>query len=440
MGQVVTAVVGSKLGWRGLAVLVLAALPGCWLQADGGADNARFNGVENVLTPATVTSLEPKWSVGLAGGTASEPIVSGNRVYTTRTKAAPGDVVTELAVEARDTATGGLVWQRSLIPPVSSGYLSATPVVLIDGALWVSYSDAESPLCTSTLVRLDPATGAVLSTEDTESISSSLVGDGTIVASTGRVDCSVPASTLVVRDQSTRSVLWSYTFPPVQFARAPVIAGGKIYVVAGAQLYAFSAGGCGAATCPPLWQQNGVADTARPVAGPDGQVFVVHVEPGAGAEVFLASIQAYSGTTGDLLWQTALGDPSEATAVEGIAVGGNHVYVPVIHDPNGQPTTELAVYPTAGCSAATCEPSWVTPMGPGATFRPTVGGGVVYVTLHINFGLQSALVAAPANGCGTPVCAELHRLTRSGWSTPPSLSGGRLFAVAEHDLVAYGLP
>lgn len=69
-----------------------------------------------------------------------------------------------------------------------------------------------------------------------------------------------------------------------------------------------------------------------------------------------------------------------------------------------------------------------------------VGGGVVYVTLHINFGLQSAVVAAAADGCRTPVCTELHRLTRSGWLTPPSLAGGQLFAVAEHDLAAFGLP
>ena len=422
-----------------VAVAMVTVLAGCWFQPGGAPGNTRFNGIDGGLTTANVASLHEAWSVDVAGGgtgATTEPIVSGNRVYVTHTKWAAIDVIETLAVEARDIGTGDLVWQTSLVPPGYADWAQATQVTLIDGALWVATQTLGTPTCTSTLTRLDPATGAVLTEETTDGFGSYPVGDGGIVAHAGCLD--TMARSLVVRDAATRAVVWTATFPALAPVSEPTIADGRIYVVAGASLYAFAAQGCGgASTCAPLWQADGA--TGRPVAGPGGRVLVLHDEAGNGAEVFVASVRAYDGATGDLLWQTATGDPTRSTAIDGIAVGGDRVYVPVIHDPWGAPgpSTELAVYPASGCGASTCDPSWTASLGPGAAFRPTVGGGVAYVTLHVDGGRSSAVVAAPAAGCGGPTCTELVRRTRPGWMTSPSLAAGRLFVSAESDLVAF---
>ncbi len=97
--------------------------------------------------------------------------------------------------------------------------------------------------------------------------------------------------------------------------------------------------------------------------------------------MFLASVRACAGATGDLL-RTATGDPTRPTAIDGMAVGDDRVYVPVIHDAWGAPgpSTELAVDPAGGCGAPTCAPLWTAALGPGPANRPTVGGGVACLT------------------------------------------------------------
>ena len=119
---------------------------------------------------------------------------------------------------------------------------------------------------------------------------------------------------------------------PSTVADAPAVAGGRVFVpTSGGELAVLAAGGCGSATCAPVWTgSTGSAVTVQPaVAG-----------SGAGAVV-----------------------------ITGGADGG------------------LDAFPAAGCGAATCAPSWSGAAGAPITGAPAVSNGRVYV------GTEAGIVA-----------------------------------------------
>lgn len=416
--------------WVGL--LLVVPLAGCWPQIGGDAGNTHFNGAEKTLTHDTVTSLHELWSEDNRFDGYSEPIIWGNRVFATVTREAGGIVPDFAAVEARNATTRQVLWQHFVMPPGGT-HARVGSVVYIDGALWVASIVDGMPSCTSLLERLDPATGAVLSSEETGEIVSPLVGAGPVVAHIGVNGCTTQ-NTLVVRDVATRAVLWAAVFPttPTQ----PVFVGDKILVSAGDTLYAFAAAGCGSATCTPAWtRSDGTGSWSRPAAGAEGQVVAIHASGSAGP----GNVRVFAVADGTPLWQTA-GDPNRYAS--GIAVGYDKVYVTML-PLNTSTTPQLAVYPATGCGASPCAPLWTVPfLTPEAPGVPTVGGGLAYLSVSSTAPFGSFVVAVDAQGCGAAVCGEVKRVELSALDVLPatwSLAGGHLIGGgSDTDLVAFG--
>jgi outer membrane protein assembly factor BamB len=406
----------------GLAVLALA-LAGCWPQAGFGPGNTRYNDLESTLTRANVTSLAEQWRTPI-DSFITEPLVWGGRIYVAnRSYDDSGSILDVLAVQAYDRDTGALVWERSLLPPDGaqvSGDVAAPAIE--DGALWVPYWH-DGLGCGGRLARLDLDTGDVLSSDVTSSGLSDLVMTGSSVAYVEGA-CETTGSRLVVRDQATRAIEWTFTFPR-RDVETPVSAGGRLFVLVRGVLHAFDAGGCGAAVCDPQWTEDvgtTIFDFIRHLtAGPDDTLVMI----GRPAVPGLATVVVRDAATGDVRWEAESRYTATVPgAITGLSVTEDTVYVAGarVEDPDTTEPTEaiLDAYPLDGCGQPVCAPAWTAGLGPTRPARePTVAGGVVYVPLVSTSSVAPALVAVDAGGCGAATCGELTRV--------PLVDGGPVY-------------
>lgn len=400
---------------RSLGVIVVAlALSGCWLQLGGGPANTRFNGVEPDLTSDEIASLAVEWRVP-DDSFITEPIVSGGRIHVGNwiEGDSGGGILDVLAVRTYGSATGSRSWETSLLPSDGSevtGFIE-TPA-LAGRALWVPYWHSGLGSCQGRLARLDPATGAVLSSDVTGSSPSPVVVAGTNVAYLERPSCA--STRLVVRDQETRAIQWTHTFPAGSGVATPTIADGRLFVLTGDTISAFDADGCGASVCAPEWTEAVAStffDFQRLVAGPDGNLVTIgqSSDPEAGATIVVRD-----AATGDARWEAeARYNGQLPGAITGTAVAYDTIYV--AGTTGGEAV--LDAYPLDGCGQAVCSPTSTVGFGPTRPARePTVAGGVVYVPLVPGASTPPAIAVADAHGCGAPTCDELVRVPLVGGS------------------------
>jgi len=399
--------------FRGLGVILLAlALSGCWLQLGGGPANDRFNSAESDLTRDDVDSLAVEWRTPV-DSIMTEPLVSGGRVHVaTRKYDDSGSTLDVLAVQTYAAGTGALAWETSLLPTNGTDVagLVETPA-LAGGALWVPYwHDGMGP-CEGRLARLDPATGAILSSDVTGTSPSAVVVAGDAVA---YMDQSCSGVRVVVRDLATRAVRWTHTFPAGSSITTPTIADGRLFLLTGDVVYAFDADGCGTSVCAPLWTEAVTStffDFQRLVAGPDDTLVTIgrSSAPEAGSTVVVRD-----AATGDVRWEA---EPrytgSLPGAITGIAVAYDTIYV-AGSTTGPEPFDREAVldaYAVGGCGQPVCSPTSTTGFGATRPARePTVAGGVVYVPLVAGATSAPAVAAADAHGCGAATCSELGRV------------------------------
>lgn len=395
------------------AILVALALSGCWTQLGAGPANTRFNDAEDQITSDNVDSLAVDWRTPI-DEIMTEPIASGGRVHvTTWRESDDGPFVDSLMVRTYDSDTGAEVWQRQLLPGgITEGNGTVETPALAGGALWVPYFH-DSMGCQGRLARLDPATGAVLSTDVIGSHPSSVVvADGFVTYTVGSCSGGIR---LVVRDQATRAIRWTHQFPAGSSIVAPTVAGGRIFLLADDTIYAFTAAGCGASTCGPTWTEPVAGtffDFQRLVAGPGDNLVTVgqSSDPERGATVVVRD-QA----TGDVRWEAEPRYTGQLPgAITGIAVAYDTIYVAGATGPSGETPGQaiLDAYPGGGCGQAVCSPAWTSELGlAGRPARePSVAGGVVYVPMVAGIETSPALVAVDAHGCGSSTCGELGRV------------------------------
>jgi len=391
-----------------------------WEQLGRGPDNTRFNPDESVITPDTADALSEAWSSHVTSDL-SEPILTGGSLYTT--VATPGAG----RVRAYDAETGTIRWDEQLPAPPIPG--TPGPVVLVDGALWVSYPGSGSAACASQLTRLDPRTGSVLSTETTgPPILGPVVAAGKTVAYVTSAGCGQPAR-LVVRATNSPTASWTYTFPANVLPGVPSIGHDKVFVSAEDEVHGFTLTGCGAASCPPVWTNDldlddGTAVNAldtRPVVSPDGTVYI-----GANVQGSETLVEALDAATGARLWRTDL-HPAPGLGWQYFAVAHDQLYVSDhrTDSPNGA----LEVFAAEGCGQDVCPPTWSAAIDGLPVGGPTVGGDVLHVGLFTAAG--SRFVAFDARGCGAAVCPLLGDVD-FGAEQPveASIAQGRIAVVA----------
>jgi len=381
-------------------VLASVSLSGCWLQVGFDAGHTRHNTSEATLTVANAGSLTQAWSTDLLAK-AGEPLVRGDHVYVVT--GGPVGFSTRTDVRAFATVDGQAAWARSF---GGAGEALFWEPSFVGGELWTGYfmvgSAAGRPIGTyASPVRMDPADGSVISsTTDAVGVTAAVEAGDVVVQAWVAVN--TPQRRLVVRDRATLATTWTAALlgdlaggvpgPP------PAVTDGQIFVGDLTTLSAFPLAGCGAATCAPTWTLDLGARPTAVVATPDGSsVFVTRG----------TDLVAVDRATGAITWTAPLG-----AAAPGLALADDRIYVAA--------GSALAVFPAAGCGAATCAPTASATLDADATAAPVVAGDVVYV------GMTGAVQAFDAT---QEPPAPVVTLAVAGASTSMSVAGGRLFVV-----------
>jgi hypothetical protein len=253
----------------------------------------------------------------------------------------------------------------------------------------------------------------------------------------------------------------------------PVVANGRIYIgdLDGA-LSVFSANGCGAASCEPLWQAHisGSIDSTPALAGglvlfgsTNDHTLYAFPANGCGAAVcqpvWIGKLK--DGTTGSVtvsdgiayvgdfsghlyafkaagcgapvcspLW-VGVGQTNEELGTP--AVGNGTVYVTSFQATDSLVTGRLLTFPAAGCGVATCTPTWTADIG-GPGTGVAVTGSTVFTGSSTLFGdgtnTDFHLMAFAAGGCGQLVCKPLRSYFTGdiGTEGAPAVAGGFVLA------------
>ena len=179
-----------------------------------------------------------------------------------------------IGLVVRDKATQETLWQAGL--PVIGA--PPPPPTVVDGQIFVpsgpfmlAFPDADCGQDTC------PFTWDVNMGAGTLQSSTAFPGGKTVFATT-------QAGELLAVDRATGQIVWRTGALATPIADAAV-AQGVVYVVAGSTLYAFAAGGCGAATCAPLWTG---ADVTASGGGPVVAGGVVYAGARGGVAAFAA--------------------------------------------------------------------------------------------------------------------------------------------------------
>jgi outer membrane protein assembly factor BamB len=221
--------------------------------------------------------------------------------------------------------------------------------------------------------------------------------------------------------------LWSST-SLAQIIDSPTVANGMVFI--GSQtsptsndgkLNAFSAAGCGAATCAPLWQglagPQSILQSSPAVA--NGTVFIGSFDH----KLYAFDANGCGAATCQPLWTGMTGGTIESTPT---AVGG-FVFV-------GSDDGRLYAFRSTGCGSSTCPPVWSGALGtPAFDSSPAVANGVVYI------GSAHSLSAFAASGCGARTCAPLWRAVDNlnFFGGSPAVAGGRVYIGLENGLGVY---
>lgn len=221
--------------------------------------------------------------------------------------------------------------------------------------------------------------------------------------------------------------LWSST-SVAQILSSPAVSKGVVYV--GSQtdfnsndgkLNAFSADGCGADVCPPLWQglagTESILESSPTVA--KGTVFIGAFD----GKLYAFDAGGCGAATCQPLWTGSTGGTIESspTVVKGV------VYI-------GSDDGNLYAFDAGGCGASSCDPLWTGSTG-GPVFQstPAFAKGKVYI------GSDHSLSAFDAGGCGAASCDPLWQAvdTLNFFNGSPAIAGGRVTIGLENGLAVY---
>jgi outer membrane protein assembly factor BamB len=346
-----------------------------WAMFGFSAVNTRNNPYENVLTPSNVPNLTTAWSKSV-GAVTSSPAVYNGVVYV-------GTAFNGL--KAYNAASGTLLWTGITLngaqiigssPAVANGvvYIAATDNKLYAfkaagcGAatcqpLWTvaigtNSNDDQSPPTVAngviyvasggTLDAFSTTTHALLwSAPSVSDRWAPAVANGVVYIGGGGFPAGIVAFSANGKTGCSGvplvcAPLWTGDADTTAASSSPAVVNGVVYAGANSHLYAFSAAGCGAALCQPLWQGTLSHFVTSSPAVANGVAYIV-----AGGD---GTFYAFSTSTHALLWTASLpvgGDNSSPAVAHGVVYVGGH--------------GSLYAFNAAGCGAATCQPLWTAP-------------------------------------------------------------------------------
>jgi outer membrane protein assembly factor BamB len=340
-----------------------ATAPDQWTgsYADGGSSST--NAGETVITSANAAKVTTAWTSTLASAQPYAPMVLGGVAYRV-IGMTPGRFV------ATSPRTGATLWSLDLPTGVQYGYgMAATTgkvlvafrgtngaggVLAVDTAahriLWRGYLPAATiagdgndypgtPSTDGTRVYISGASNAVNAYRLSDgarlwSVPLAFNRNGTIT----QVDGTVVGGGLVYTSGQGGVIAYSATTgkrvwrSTLATTGRPVLAGGRVLVNTGngSGVQAFTAAGCGAASCAPVWTANlGSPDygTLTVGAADATNAFVTYRTTGSGengacSSVFSGHIARLSASTGKVQWATTVG-----TNATGLIHGGSTIWL-----------------------------------------------------------------------------------------------------------------
>jgi hypothetical protein len=395
-----------------------AATPTTWPQFMFNARHTGFNNVENTVTRANVTNLSLEYIATGPGQSEggmiaqSAPAVVGNVAYV--------GTVSGLLLALPATGCGDSLCQPLWTAQLSNGVFSSPAVS--NGVVYVASAGTEDGL----LYAFNaagcgrPTCGPLWTAVDHGNIGSSPTVSGGFVYLTsfaGQLQVFRAAGCGVRQCQPV------WTAQIGSSTASPAVANGVVYAAGSDRLFAFNAAGCGAATCNPLWRST--LNTGQFLgSGPavdNGTVYVGTMDTSNSTGKLLAFTASGCGTaTCRPLWSgTAAGISTTP------AVANGTVYV-------GAGDGFLYVFKGSGCGRATCAPLWrgfpINGVVAATDASPAVAGGVVY------FAQNNARVGAfDARGCGQALCDALwFFITDDSIVNSPVIVNGRLYVAGSN--------
>jgi outer membrane protein assembly factor BamB len=201
-------------------------------------------------------------------------------------------------------------------------------------------------------------------------------------------------------------------------------------------LYAFTAAGCGAAMCEPLWVGLGLTTEliGAPAVG-NGYVYVTtfNSTPDLVSGRLLVFPAAGCGKASCApSWTADIGGPAGSTAAPAVTTDTVYTTSGTLFGNGVNTNFHLMAFRAAGCHAKTCKPLRTYDTGDGgAEGAPAVSGGTVFATTQASPDPNTLGVVAayPAAGCGNPQCEPLWTGINfvSGFASPPSVADGVVF-------------
>lgn len=378
------------------ALVATWTVTACWGQVGGNAANQYANTGETGITPATVATLAPEWS---APGAAD--IAWGNQVIG----------VDDGQVRSIAAGTGALQWAHDAREPLMTRTVAAAGPSVVGDEVWVSiHRSALSPhggVCGGKNLRLDLATGAE-ATPLLPATSGAIVPFGDAVAAFAQTyyysptdGCPSTSGPLTVHDAASGAARWAG-----EPGGRPVVIDDQVINASGPTVRAYTAAGCGAPTCSPLW-------TAQ-LPGNAGQLSA------AGAYVYAlvpygspATLVALDRATGAVAWTASF----DSLRPGSMTLAGGRVHVAT--------DETLSTFDGAGCGAPTCTPVWTAGLGGWAAGGVISGGGLAFQAMT-----DGRVAAFDAAGCGAATCSPLATVTVAGTPRRLVLDGGRLFVTS----------
>lgn len=402
-----------------------------WPQVRFGAAGTGYNPYENVITTSNVGTLKLAWQSGINGAYLSgEPPAAYNGVLYT-SSALAGTVL-----DAFSPSSGALLW-RGVSIDGNGVWSAVTPAVVngmayipaSDGNLYAFSAKASTANCTGTPPN---ETCKPLWTAPINGASTSPVVSGGIVYVLGDQFYALSAKASSTNCSGTPLIchpLWSAATLPGSGGQSPVsteavvangvvyaggadgvyaysangttgctgtplvcqplwrgsdgtgwypghspaLADGKVCITTANGVYAFSAGGCGAATCQPSWSYvdpNSFTGFSAPAVA-YGTIYVNAQDAIAGA----FALYAFS-TSGTKLWASPLPDgygshAADVTIANGVAYAGDQGDVEAYNASSGTPLWTLA-------GPNGYQGSWDTPIVVNGVLFATEGNGTPF--------------------------------------------------------------
>jgi len=342
------------VGALSTAAPATAAAPDTWTASLGDSGNSTNNPGETTITAATASRVGGSWTAATHSSSPSAPlvvngyalrVVSPNSVggpsYLTATSPSDGSTLWTVSLPGEAQYNTGLAVSGSRVLVPFDGWQGPGGVIAVDltsrSVVWTTHLPPASTTWSGNAV-----TGAAYTDGQRVYVSGAgnpvnayRLTDGALLWSlpynhydTGalkKVDGFAVGTGVVYTggdegilayDGATGRLLWTGQWA----AGLPVVAGGRVFGTEYGKVVAFPAGGCGRATCTPLWSTvtDPTGSTQPTLAGADGTTLFA---------TWGAHVMRLSAATGAIQWSTLVGSYVAGLVRAADAIWFNDEYV-----------------------------------------------------------------------------------------------------------------